>query len=150
MFRGQYVHSIDAKGRLSLPARLRDVVLAQGDSRLVVTPSPSDPCLHLYALADWAELERRIAELPRFDPHIVRFRRLYVSAAQDLELDSASRVLVSQELRERASLSREVLIAGMGRYVELWSKALWDRATAPLSDTEQDQFMKRVEELIRI
>jgi MraZ protein len=150
MFRGQFVHTIDSKGRVSLPARFRDAVLADGDARLVLTPAPSETCLHLHRLADWVEFERKIAELPRFDPHIVRFRRMYVSAAFECELDSVGRVLVSPDYRERAQLGKEVLFAGMGRSVEVWSKELWDRATAPLPSVEHDQFMRRVEELIRI
>ncbi len=150
MFRGQFVHTIDAKGRVSLPARFRDAVLADGDARVVITPAPSDPCLHLHPLSAWTEFERKIAELPRFDPHIVRFRRMIVSAALECELDGAGRVLVSSDYRERASLGKEVLLAGMGRFVEIWSKELWDRATAPLPSDEHDRFMKSVEELIRI
>lgn len=150
MFRGQFLHSIDAKGRVSLPARFRDAVVADGDSRLVLTPAPSDPCLHLHPFGDWLEFEQRIAELPRFDPHIVRFRRMYVSAALECELDKNGRVLVSPDFREKAQLKKEVLLAGMGRYVEIWSKELWDQATAPLPAEEHADFMHKVEELIRI
>ena len=150
MFRGQFQHAIDAKGRISLPARFRETIVARGDVRLVLTPSPSDPCLHVHPFSDWCEFEQKIAALPRFDPHIVRFRRMYVSAAAEVELDKAGRVLVAADFRERAQLSRDVLWAGMGAYVELWSKELWDRATAPLPAEEQERFMRSVEELIRI
>jgi MraZ protein len=150
MFRGQFVHTIDSKGRVSLPARFREAIVADGDSRLVLTPSPSDRCLHLHPLRDWTEFERKIAELPRFDPHIVRFRRMYVSAALECELDGAGRVLISPDYRERAELGKEVLLAGMGRFIEVWSKELWDRVTAPLPTEEHERFMKSVEELIRI
>ncbi len=150
MFRGQFVHTIDAKGRVSLPARFRESIVANGDARLVLTPAPFDPCLHLYPLADWAELEKKIDSLSRFEPDIVRFRRMYVSAALECELDGGGRVLVSPDCRARAHLGKEVLVAGMGRVIELWSKDLWDRATAPLPQEEQERFMRRVEELIRI
>jgi len=150
MFRGQFVHTIDAKGRVSLPARFRDSIVAGGDARLVLTPAPFDPCLHLYPLADWAELEKKIDNLSRFEPDIVRFRRMYVSAALECELDAGGRVLVSPDYRARAHLGKEVLVAGMGRVIELWSKDLWDRATAPLPPEDQERFMRRVEELIRI
>lgn len=150
MFRGQFVHSIDAKGRVSLPARFREAALVDGDTRLVLTPAPSDPCLHLYPLTQWVEFEKKVAELPRFDQHIVRFRRMYVSAALECEIDGAGRVLVSPDYRERAKLTKEVLLAGMGRFIEVWSKELWDRATAPLPAGEHERFMKSMEELIRI
>ena len=150
MFRGQFVHNLDSKGRVSLPARFREAVLADGDARLVLTPSPNDTCLHLYPLASWLQFEQEIAGLPRFDPHIVRFRRLYVSAALDCEVDGSGRLLISPDYRERAQLEKEVLLAGTGRFVEIWSKKLWDRATAPLPPAEHEHFMRRVEELIRI
>ena len=150
MFRGQFTHTIDAKGRISLPARFRDAILAGGDPRLVLTPSPSEPCLHLYPFSDWLEFEKKISDLPRFDPQIVRFRRLYVSAAVECELDRTGRLLVVPDLRERTRLTREVLWAGMGRFIELWSKELWDEATAPLPESEQQRFMRSMEELIRI
>jgi MraZ protein len=150
MFRGQFVHTIDAKGRVSLPARFREAIVANGDARVIITPALSDPCLHLHPLADWMELEKKIADLPRFGQDTVRFRRMYVSAALDCEVDSGGRVLISPDYRARAQLGKEVLLAGMGRVIELWSKELWDRATAPLPAEEHERFMRSVEELIRI
>jgi MraZ protein len=150
MFRGQFVHAIDAKGRISVPARFRDAIVGDGDSRLVLTPSPFDACLHIHRMSDWIEFEAKISELPRFDAHIVRFRRVYVSAAQECELDKSGRLLVTPDFREKAKLSREVLWAGMGRFVELWSKELWDAATQPLAPEDNVTFLKSIEELIRI
>jgi MraZ protein len=150
MFRGQFVHSIDAKGRISVPARFRDAILCDGDPRLVLTPSPFDACLHLHRMADWIDFEAKVAELPRFDAHIVRFRRVYVSAASECELDKSGRLLVSPDLRDKASLTKEVLWAGMGRFVELWSKELWDAAIKPLSADDNERFLKSIEELVRI
>src|SRR5262249_13341612 len=99
MFRGQFQHSVDAKGRISLPSRFRDAIVSGGDARFVLTPALFDPCLHLYPMRAWEEFEAKVAELPSMDPHIVRFRRLYVSAAIECDLDSASRVLVPPHLR---------------------------------------------------
>ena len=150
MFRGQFVHSIDAKGRISLPARFRDAIVADGDSRLVMTPSPRDPCLDVYPFNDWLELERKISDLPRFEQHVVRFRRIYVSRAIECEIDKSGRVLVSPDLRTRAKLEKEVLWAGMGRHIELWSRDLWEDATAELPEDEQDGFLRSFEELVRV
>lgn len=150
MFRGQFVHTIDAKGRVSLPARFRETILTDGDARLVLTPSPSDACLHLHRFVDWLDFEKKISELPRFDQHIVRFRRLYVSAALECEPDKTGRLLIVPDFRERARLTKDVLWAGMGRFIELWSKELWDSVTEPLGPADHERFMKSVEELIRI
>ncbi len=149
MFRGQFVHSIDAKGRVSLPARFRDTLIADGDARLVLTPALFEPCLHLYPMRAWEALEQKISELPSFDPNVVRFRRLYVSAAIECELDKAGRVLVPPTLRDKAALAKDVLWAGMGRTVELWSKERWDAELA-MSPEDEQAFKQAVMEQIRI
>lgn len=149
MFRGQFIHSIDAKGRVSLPARFRELLAADGETRFILTPAPFDPCLHLHPLRAWEEFERKISELPSLDPHIVRFRRIYVSAAIECEVDKAGRVLVPPHLRDKALLTKDVLWAGMGRLLELWSKAEWDAALS-MTPAEQDTFKQAVMEQIRI
>lgn len=149
MFRGQFVHTIDAKGRVSLPARYRDALVSDDHSRFILTPALFEPCLHLHPMSAWDELEKKISELPSFDPYIVRFRRLYVSAAVECELDKSGRVLVPPALREKATLERDVLWAGMGRTAELWSKERWDQELLMSADEEQ-AFRKAVMEQIRI
>jgi MraZ protein len=149
MFRGQYVHSIDAKGRVSVPARLRDGLLEGGASAFILTPDPFEPCLHLYAMQAWEEFERKIAALPSLDPNVMRFRRVYVSAAIECEIDRAGRVLVPPHLREHAELNKEVLFAGTGLKIELWSKARWDAAVA-MSPEDLEAFKRAVMEQIRV
>jgi MraZ protein len=90
-----------------------------------------------------------VAELPSLDPNIVRFRRLYVSAAVECELDKANRVLVPPQLRTMAGLEREALWAGMGRLLELWSKPRFEEAMA-ISPEDQAAFQRAVREQIRI
>jgi MraZ protein len=150
MFRGQFVHSVDAKGRISLPARFRDVLVADDeDPRFVLTPALFDPCLHLYPMRAWEEFEKKVSELPSLDPNAVRFRRMYVSAAVECELDKAGRVLVPPHLRERVELDKdkgEALWAGMGRILELWSRARWDAALT-MSAGEMDSFKLAMEQI---
>ena len=126
MFRGQFTHALDDKGRISLPAKFRDQLLGQSDPRVVLTPSPFDPCLHLYPISAWEDYERKISELPSHDPRIEKFRRLYVSPALECDLDRNGRIRISQDFRDRAGLEKEVLFAGMGKIVELWAKQAWD------------------------
>jgi MraZ protein len=104
MFRGQFEHAIDAKGRTSLPSRFRDVLGAASDLRLILTRAVFDRCLHLYPLRGWEELEAKIADMPQFDPNVVAFRRMYLSAAVECELDKQGRILVPPSLREHAEL----------------------------------------------
>lgn len=129
MFRGQFKHAIDAKGRTSLPSRFRDQIGAQGDGRLVLTPSLFEPCIDVFPYEAWRQFEARVGSLPQFDPNVVRLRRLYVSAAVDCELDKLGRVLVPAHLREHAALVRDVLWAGVGSKAELWASERWTDAT---------------------
>lgn len=147
MFRGHVVHTIDAKGRMSMPARFREPLRALGDARLVLTPDPFDPCLHLYPLSEWSKIETKIAELPKFAPHVVRLRRIYVSAAEETELDRSGRLLVPSHFRAHAELDKEVLWAGNLTKVELWSKTRWD-AMLSISEDEDARFREAVAELV--
>lgn len=146
MFRGQFTHSVDAKGRVSLPARFREVLLADGNPRFVLTPAVFDPCLHLYPMKAWEEFERKVSELPSMDVTAIRFRRMYVSAAVECELDGSGRVLIPPHLRERIRLEKDALWAGMGRTLELWAKSSWDAALTMTSE-EADSFRAALEQL---
>jgi MraZ protein len=124
MFRGRHEHTIDAKGRTSVPARYRDVLDAAGERRIVLT-SALDPCLVAYASAEWMAFEERLAKLPQFDAAVQRLKRIYVSGAVECDIDDVGRILVPQSLREHARLRKDVLWAGSGRYAELWDKETW-------------------------
>lgn len=149
MFRGQFVHTIDTKGRVSLPARFREALESGSPARCILTPAPFDPCLHLHPLPAWEKLENKIAELPALDQNILRFRRLYVSAAIECELDRVGRVLVPSHLRAYAGLEKDVLWAGMVTSVELWAKPRWDAALA-MTPEQHEAFRRAVTEQFRI
>jgi MraZ protein len=129
MFRGHYEHSIDQKGRTSLPARFRHA-LGDGDGRLVIAPALADPCLDVYPMRAWEEFEEKVARLPKWDRDTVLLRRRYVSAAVECELDRHGRALVPASLRDHAALSKDVLWAGVGTTMELWSRERWESAQA--------------------
>ena len=130
MWQGQWEHAIDAKGRTSVPARFRDAI---ANESFVIT-SGLDPCLVAYPIEEWRAFEEKLSRLPRFDPHVVKLRRIYVSAAVETQIDSQGRVLIPPTLRAYASLEKDVVWAGMGRYAELWSKERWMRATETTED----------------
>ena len=126
MFRGHFEHAIDEKGRTSLPARFRQLLPDPSDARLILTPNLFDPCLDVFPMHAWEEVEAKVASFKRWDRDVQLFRRAYVSAAVECEIDRAGRVLVPASLRERAGLQREVLWAGVGTTMELWSKERWN------------------------
>ena len=144
MFRGHFEHAIDDKGRTSLPSRFRDVLAGSTDIRLVVTPALGDPCLDVYPMRAWEELEQKLSLLNAFDPQVIEFRRFYVSAAVECELDGSGRVLVPPHLREKAKLDKDAVWAGMGQRLELWSKTEWERALT-MSDVEREELRAAME-----
>ena len=148
MFRGRYEHSIDAKGRTSVPSRFREVMVGQGDSRLVLTTGLDD-CLVAYPMTEWVAFEKRLSELPQFDADVVMLKRIYVSAAVECELDKVGRVLIPAGLRKHAGFTREALWAGMGSYVELWAKERFEDLRSDVLGDEDRRLgiAKRVAEL---
>ena len=121
MFLGEFTHTIDSKGRLTIPAKFRGL-LAAG---LVVTRG-FDQNLMLFPLDGWEELAERIAQRPLSDESTRAFRRRVFSGAIDLTPDKQGRILLPQYLREFAAIEDEVVIAGMYNYLELWSTVQWD------------------------
>lgn len=141
LFRGRYEHTIDAKGRTSLPSRFRELLSVNGESRLVITAG-LESCLVAYPLCEWMAFEERLSQLPKFDRSVAMLRRIYVSGAVECELDKLGRLLIPATLREHAKLKRKVLWAGMGKHVELWSKTEFDKLqTEVLDDAEQREIM---------
>lgn len=127
MFRGVYEHQIDAKGRTSFPAKLRETLVGQYDDRLILTTA-LDACLHCYPVREWEALESALARRNPMEPGVKSLLRLYVASAQEVPLDKLGRVLVPPSLRAHAKLDRDVVWAGMVKVIELWSKDGWHAA----------------------
>lgn len=124
MFRGRSVHSLDAKGRIRIPPRFREVLRERYDDRLVVTNL--DRCLIAYPLVEWERIEERVAGLSLVRPDVKAFQRFFLSGATECPFDRQGRILIPQTLREHARLEREAVLAGMTRSFEIWSKPLWE------------------------
>lgn len=128
MFRGVTALTLDAKGRLAIPTRHRDVLAPSGTGNLVLTADPSR-CLLLYPRAAWEPLQERLMSLSSFDPKIRALQRLLVGHADDVEVDAAGRILVPPELRRYANLDKHVVLVGQGRKFELWDEQQWQVET---------------------
>ena len=136
MFLGEFSHTLDTKGRLTIPAKFRERL----DAGLVVTRSPMDRCLLLFPMSEWEQIAAKVSLLPLADPRSAQLRRAFFSAAEDLTPDKQGRVLVSQRLRELAQIESEVIVAGVNTFVELWQPALWqEKVLQPLDSGEFDQ-----------
>ncbi|MCG6919329.1 MAG: division/cell wall cluster transcriptional repressor MraZ [Deltaproteobacteria bacterium] len=124
MFRGRSIHTLDAKGRIRIPTRFRDTLKARYDDRLVITNL--DRCLIAYPLQEWEIIEEKLGSLSLVRQDVKAFQRFFISGATECSFDKQGRILIPQTLREHASLEREVVLAGMLRSFEVWSKDLWD------------------------
>ena len=118
MFRGHYRHTIDTKGRLSIPSRFRDVLASGWGDKLVIVPNGKG--LDVHPLQWWEELEGKVDALPQLDPDARLFRYKYLSQGQDVELDPQGRIQVSSDYRTRAGLVKDVVILGMQKMFEIW------------------------------
>lgn len=120
MFLGEYVHTIDEKGRLAVPARFR-AGLAGG---LVITRG-LDRCLAIYPIEEWKRLAEQVSALPMTDRRARAFRRLVFANASDVIPDRQGRILIPPRLREYAGLDGEVVITGIDTYIEVWNPQAW-------------------------
>jgi MraZ protein len=126
MFRGINSVTLDGKGRVALPARLRESMAAAADGKLVVTIDTKHPCLLLYPLPLWELVEAKLESLPNMNPRSRTIQRLLIGHATDLEPDSAGRLLLPQKLRDYARLDKKVVLVGQGKKVEIWSEPVWE------------------------
>lgn len=122
MFQGSSALTLDAKGRMSIPARYRDVLQDQEQGRLTLTRHP-DGCLILYPRSEWEVRREKIAALPASARAL---QRLLLGSAQDVDMDTAGRILVAPELRSAAELQRDVMLLGLGANFEVWDRAQWE------------------------
>jgi len=120
MFTGEFQHSLDGKGRVIIPSRLRDGL---GD-RFVITRG-LDHCLFVYPSAEWTRLEQKLKQLPFTKSDSRAFMRLFFSGAMEVEADKQGRVLIPQNLREYAGIEKEIMIIGVSNRVEIWSEQAW-------------------------
>lgn len=123
MFTGWLTNTMDAKGRLAIPARFRDVLAQRGDERLVVTAS--EKCLVAYPIEEWSALVEKVGKLSQFNPKVQDFRRYFLSSGSEYSLDRQGRILIPPSLRETAGLAGQVQLVGMQSNFEIWDKDRW-------------------------
>lgn len=119
MFQGSSALALDAKGRMTVPARHRDALVSQCEGALTLTRHP-DGCLLLYPRPAWEAVRLRIAALPL---SASAWRRFFLGSALDVEMDGSGRLLIGPELRSAAGLQRDVMLLGMGSHFEIWDAA---------------------------
>jgi MraZ protein len=132
MFLGRYHHTVDEKGRLTVPARYRDLLAAEG----AYLTQGFDQNINVYPIPIFERISHRVNRLSMTDPSARLLRRLMFSNAELVVLDKAGRILVPQFLREELNLDGEAVIVGMGDYFEIWSPNQWVGQTAMMEESE--------------
>jgi MraZ protein len=125
LLRGAHAISLDVKGRLAIPTKYRDWLRDECDGQLVCTIDIAHPCLLLYPLHEWEEIERKLKTLSSMDPAQRRLQRLLLGHATECELDGNGRLLLSQPLRTHAGLDKKIMLVGQLNKFELWDESRW-------------------------
>lgn len=120
MFRGQFTYSIDDKGRLAIPAKLRKQITAEANDTFVMVKGFSR-CIDLYPLDEWQKIEEKLLQLNLFNEQHTKFLRMLSSFASDDKMDSQSRILIPKKLLEYAEIEKEVIILGALKKIEVWN-----------------------------
>ncbi len=121
MLIGEFEHSLDSKGRLIMPAKLRETI----GEKFVVTKG-LDGCLFAFSITEWQKFEEKLKSLPLSNRNSREFTRFFLSGATECEIDKQGRFLIPNNLRESANLQKEVVIIGVGTRIEIWDKGKWD------------------------
>lgn len=126
MFRGATAINLDAKGRIAIPAKYRDTLQDACSGQLVITIDLELPCLTLFPLPHWEQLERQLQSLSNTNRVHLSIKRLLLGHASEVELDKNARLLLPAKLREHAGLEKHLLLAGMGNTFQIWDEGRWN------------------------
>lgn len=141
MFMGEYNHTIDAKGRLIVPAKFREIL---GDNFIVT--KGLDGCLFVYPNDEWTRFEEKLKSLPLTNKNARQFTRFFLAGAAACEVDKQGRILLPQVLREFASLEKDVVLVGVASRIEIWSRERWDESMNTY-DGDMDEVVENMESL---
>ena len=142
MLMGEYRHAMDAKGRLFMPAKLREDL---GDK--FIATQGIDGQLFVFSFEEWTNYANKLRSLPMSDPGAQAFVRLFVAGASECEVDKQGRFLLPPNLREYAGLIKDAVITGLITRVEIWSAEAWDRYKSEYRDAASEQYVEMLRSL---
>ena len=142
---GNYEHTIDSNGRLSIPVKFREYITAYSERSVVMTPSPVDACVVVYPLPAWNAITQRLANMGPVvggtgnDDFLRRkdFLRIFYSRAVDSTLDKQGRILLPASLREIAGLERDTIVTGCENFFEIWDTNKWRQKNACILEDKE-------------
>ncbi len=142
-FLGEYEATVDAKGRFLLPAAIKKKLPEDTPGEFVINRG-FEKCLSLYPVKNWQPIFEGISKLNDFDPKVREFRRYFFNGATELELDSAGRLLIPPNLREHASIERDIVIVGSVQKIEIWDSRKYKEFFETMTTTAFSQLAKEV------
>lgn len=125
MFRGIFHNSLDDKGRMNIPSKLREQIKSEHESPFVLTLG-FDQCLFLYPMDAWKKIEDRLSNLDSLSAEVRQLQRTILGNSDEVEMDPQGRIMISPILREKAGLKKSVMIAGMLNRIEIWDKEKYE------------------------
>ena len=140
LFRGSSFHTIDAKGRIIVPARFREII-RDGDKPGVML-SKMDKGLVAYTFDEWFKLEEKVLSLAEKSETMRRFRRVFIGAASECNCDKQDRILIPALLRLYAGFNKEIVLVGVLDHFEIWSKDNWEKENATLEKDLQKEAVR--------
>ena len=141
MLMGEYSHTIDAKGRIIVPAKFRESL---GDN--IVVTKGLDNYLFVYTSEDWRKFEEKLRTLPLTNKDARKFTRFFLAGAAEMEIDKQGRILIPSVLREFAALEKDVVLVGVGSRIEIWDKARWNESIS-IYDDDMEEVAENMESL---
>ena len=139
MFIGEYEHSADAKGRVIMPAKLREDI----GEKFILTKG-LDGCLFAYSQKEWTNFEEKLKTLPLTNKNARDFVRFFLSGAIECEIDKQGRFLIPSNLRTYSKLDKEIVILGVGTRIEIWNKEIWAQSEENISADELAENMDKL------
>lgn len=143
MFYGEHEHSLDKKGRLIIPSRIREISQENYIEKFFITRG-LDGCLFMFAEEEWKAQETKFKSLSFTKPEARKFNRIYFSGASEIAPDKQGRVLIPKYLKDFANIKRDIVIIGVSSRIEIWSRERW----AEFYKSSKDKFEEIAEGLI--
>ncbi len=147
MFRGASAINLDTKGRVTIPTKYRQSLLDDCQGQLVCTVDNQQPCLLLYPLPEWEEIELKLSRLSSMNPHERRMQRLLLGYASEGDMDKSGRFLLGAPLRQHARLDKQIMLVGQFNKFEIWDADVWQQQIDLDIATEQEGKFELTERL---
>jgi MraZ protein len=141
MFRECSFHTIDAKGRIIIPTRFRDVIKADGTDSVML--SRRDGCVVAYTMEKWRDLEAQFSSLPKSSAFMRKFRRVFIGSAAKCACDKQGRILIPPPLRKYGELDKDIVLVGALECFEIWSMENWEKEALSLDEEMQNEEVRK-------